>query len=377
MPCAVSNRCSQTPSRPASKQHATSTARPSLVEARERSSAISASSAVVSPPSMRCSRDFSAPGRRAATSHDEKLSSMATRTVVSDGMVTGSRFGLRIPASLEHSAPAVSALIASETRPLSACRPRRARRSRRGSRRSFFERRQGLGILGMMPGPRRQLAQLEGTQFAAQRLLADRNAEFLEHPLRQVNQPPAHHPVNRRDRAALDDLQQRLAVRRGKQRRVARRLAVHQASRTLGVERQNPVPHCLQPNPADLRRLGPRPAVIDRRQRQQAPRLIGIVRPLRQLAQSRGLVIPSNPNRRSHGKPPRVCHGESHLPRFGNPPRESPSRGLGISPYPPGSLAPKPSLAGPGKARRALPLANSGSGLFQRDATPIIYLTPF
>src|ERR1700732_4749898 len=26
------------------------------------------------------------------------------------------------------------------------------------------------------------------------------------------------------------------------------------------------------------------------------------------------------------------CHGESHLPRFGNPLRESPSWGLGISP---------------------------------------------
>src|ERR1700694_5008419 len=64
MPCAVSNRCSQNPSRPASKQHATSTARPSLVEARDRSLVISASSVVVSPPWMRCSRDFSAPAER-------------------------------------------------------------------------------------------------------------------------------------------------------------------------------------------------------------------------------------------------------------------------------------------------------------------------
>jgi hypothetical protein len=38
-----------------------------------------------------------------------------------------------------------------------------------------------------MPRPGRQLAQLKGAQFTAQRLLADRNAEFVEHPLRQVD----------------------------------------------------------------------------------------------------------------------------------------------------------------------------------------------
>src|SRR5436305_6295134 len=58
---------------------------------------------------------------------------------------------------------------------------------------------------------------------------------------------------------------------------------------------------------------------------------MGIRRPLRQLAQARGVVIPSNPKRSSHGKPPPVCHGESHPPRFGNPPRESLSWGPGIS----------------------------------------------
>src|SRR6266852_8382928 len=95
------------------------------------------------------------------------------------------RHGGRLPdlvadaCQFEQSARAVSVPIASETRPLSACPPRRARRSRRGWRRSFFERRQGLGILGMVPGSCRQLAKTEGAQFAAQRLLADRDAEFL------------------------------------------------------------------------------------------------------------------------------------------------------------------------------------------------------
>src|SRR3981189_128614 len=85
--------------------------------------------------------------------------------------------------------------------------------------------------------------------------------------------------------------------------------------RRLGFEGPPPAPPRLHPAPADLRRLGPSPAIVDRRQRQQAPRLIGILRPLRQLAQSRGVVIPSNPNRTSHGKPPPVCHGESPPPR--------------------------------------------------------------
>src|SRR5947207_6372801 len=74
-----------------------------------------------------------------------------------------------------------------ETRFLSACLPRRARRSGRGWRRSFFERRQRRGILSMMPGSCRQFTKTDGAQFATQRLLADRDAEFVEHPLRQVD----------------------------------------------------------------------------------------------------------------------------------------------------------------------------------------------
>src|SRR5204863_4712664 len=35
------------------------------------------------------------------------------------------------------------------------------------------------------------------------------------------------------------------------------------------------------------------------------------------------LVIPANSNRRRHGKPLRVCHGESYSPRLGNPLRVS------------------------------------------------------
>ena len=129
--------------------------------------------------------------------------------------------------------------------------------------------------------------------------------------------------MNRRKRTALDDPVQRLPLLIVEQRRVARCLAIHQARWPLGVESQYPVPHRLQPDTADPGGLGARPAVIDRRQRQQAPGLSGILRPLRQHAYLRGLVIPANSNRSRHGKPLRVCHGESYSPRLGNPLRVS------------------------------------------------------
>ena len=103
MPCAVSNRCSQKPSRPASKQHATSAGLPSLAEARERSSAMTASSVAVSSPATRCNRSFSVFGSRAAMSHDETLSSIETYTRFSDGMAARLPGLIADPASLPSS----------------------------------------------------------------------------------------------------------------------------------------------------------------------------------------------------------------------------------------------------------------------------------
>jgi len=182
----------------------------------------------------------------------------------------------------------------------------------------------------MMARPGRQFAKAKGAQFAAQGLLADRNREVVEHPLRQIDEPPAHHPVRRRDRARLDSLRQGLALGGIEQRRLAGRLAVDQPRRALGIERQHPVAHRRQSDAADLGRLAARAAVVDRRQRQQPPGLGGVRRPLRQRAQLRRLVILPQPNRSRHGKPPHVCHGEPYSTRFGKRPRESASAGFGI-----------------------------------------------
>ena len=56
----------------------------------------------------------------------------------------------------------------------------------------------------MMAGPGRELAVAHGAQLPTECLLGDRDAELLEYPLRQIDQPPSYHPVDSRDWATLD-----------------------------------------------------------------------------------------------------------------------------------------------------------------------------
>jgi hypothetical protein len=56
--------------------------------------------------------------------------------------------------------------------------------------------------LGMMTRSGGQLAVAHGAQFPAQRLLGDADPELLPDPLAQIDQPPAHHAINRRGRAS-------------------------------------------------------------------------------------------------------------------------------------------------------------------------------
>jgi hypothetical protein len=89
-----------------------------------------------------------------------------------------------------------------------------------------FERLERIGILGVMSGTGGELPEAHGPQFPAEGLLADRNAELLEHPLRQINQPPADHAMSRRYRPRFDDPHQSPPLLVAQERRVARRLAV-------------------------------------------------------------------------------------------------------------------------------------------------------
>jgi hypothetical protein len=67
--------------------------------------------------------------------------------------------------------------------------------------------------LRMMAWSGGELAIAHLAQLAAQRLDGDGEAELLKHPLRQINQPPAHDPVDRRRRSFLYDVHQRRAMR--------------------------------------------------------------------------------------------------------------------------------------------------------------------
>jgi hypothetical protein len=122
----------------------------------------------------------------------------------------------------------------------------------------------------------RELAVAERPQFAAQRRLAQRYPELIPEPLHQILQPPAHHPMDSRDRAALHQSQQGLAVAGAQLADIPRRLAVNQAFGPMGVEPHHPVPHRLQADPADPRRPGPRAAIVDLGQRQQPSALPSI-----------------------------------------------------------------------------------------------------
>ncbi len=107
-----------------------------------------------------------------------------------------------------------------------------------------------------MAGSCRELAVTHRAKLPAQRLLGDRDAELLVYPLRKIDQPPAHDTVDRRDRAALDHLHNRLAVHIIEPRGLTWRFAVKQAGGTPRIKPHHPVPDDLQRHAANLRRLG-------------------------------------------------------------------------------------------------------------------------
>src|SRR5512139_1038260 len=107
----------------------------------------------------------------------------------------------------------------------------------------------------------------------------------FENPLRQIDQPPAHDAMDRRDRATLDHVGDGLTLEVIELGRLTRRLAVHESVRSASVEAQHPVPDDLKPDTADLGRLGARRTVIDRRKCQKPPGLSAIFASLGQTAQ--------------------------------------------------------------------------------------------
>ncbi len=89
------------------------------------------------------------------------------------------------------------------------------------------------------------------------------------------------------------------------------RLAVDESVGTMGVEAQNPIVDDLESDPADLRRLASRAAVVDRSESQQPARLRPVLRALGKRPQSTRIIILSKPNRRRDDEPPRVRQAKS------------------------------------------------------------------
>src|SRR6202453_3044617 len=77
-------------------------------------------------------------------------------------------------------------------------------RARPGGLGLFFERRDSRLVMLVMTGPRRELSIAQSAQLAAQDLFGHRQAVFVEHPLRQIDQSPANDLMNRRGRTGFD-----------------------------------------------------------------------------------------------------------------------------------------------------------------------------
>ena len=123
----------------------------------------------------------------------------------------------------------------------------------------------------------RELAIAQCAQLPAHGLLSDRDPELLPEPLDQIDEPPAHHAMDRRNGPLLDDGLQGRPMRNGELGRLARRLAVDQALGSMGVELHYPVPHDLHRDPADPGPFGSGRPLVNRSQRQQPSGLRAIL----------------------------------------------------------------------------------------------------
>ena len=124
----------------------------------------------------------------------------------------------------------------------------------------------------MMARPRRELSIPQRAKFAAEDLFGDRQAIFVEQPLREIDKPPAHDLVDRGDRTGLDHSHERAPLFVIELRGTPRRLAVVEPIRSLGIEAKNPIANGLEPDPAKLGRVSPRAAIINRDKGEKAPR---------------------------------------------------------------------------------------------------------
>ena len=95
-------------------------------------------------------------------------------------------------------------------------------------------------------------------------------------PLRQVDQPPAHNAMDGRDGSLLDHLHKVLALGSRELGSRAGRLAGDETGRTFGIEPQHPVAEGLETDVADPGCIATATAIVDLRQREKPPDLVGM-----------------------------------------------------------------------------------------------------
>ena len=113
-----------------------------------------------------------------------------------------------------------------------------------------------------MARPCGRFAVSHGPQLPSHGLRGDRDTELVPDPLDEIYQPPAHCPMGRRNRAALDHLGKRLALCLVELRRLPRRLTTDKTGRANGVEPQHPVTHRLRPDAASPGLTASRPPAL-------------------------------------------------------------------------------------------------------------------
>src|SRR5262245_42134286 len=108
-----------------------------------------------------------------------------------------------------------------------------------------------------MARPGREFAVAHRPELPAERLLNDRDAEFLKYPLRQIDQPPAYHAMDRRDRTTFDHAGKCSAVAVVELGWLPRRLAVQET-----ITRWRWPKRAARATPIWVPDLGTKPSVI-------------------------------------------------------------------------------------------------------------------
>jgi hypothetical protein len=174
-------------------------------------------------------------------------------------------------------------------------------------------------ILGRVARPNRNMAKAEPYEQGAHAALGQAYAVARLDHLRQVDPPPADHPVLGQLGTGTDE-GGNLDLLLSRQTRLGtRRFAVGQARQPFIVVSMHPIAERLPVHAATLRRLRAAVAFQNQRNSQHATGRTSILRPRRRLPQPRRVVVRSN-NRNRQSRLPRFAalRSESQRKQFGN-----------------------------------------------------------